>query len=277
MEGNLANVKNIEREELADHERDSFVDFCDVEQIETDVRYQRALSETKVRAIMKDFDLRAIGMIYVSMREDGSLWVLDGQHRLEAAKRMGIKKVQCRVYIGLSREEEARLFYYFNANRGPVSALQRFKAKLVAGDGEARRILAIAKRHGFVIEYQYSRGGSGMPRCIAAVGALEQIYREDGERMLDRVLDVINRAWDGDPESLKGQIFLGVRMFLKRFPKADTAWLIKRLRKTSVSELNRQAQSYAQVLGGHASVGAARAIYAAYNYRLTKNRLPEWD
>ena len=45
-------------------------------------QYQKA----KVNKIVKNFNPIGMGPILVSEREDGSLWIFDGQHRVEALK-----------------------------------------------------------------------------------------------------------------------------------------------------------------------------------------------
>src|SRR6187549_648827 len=43
--------------------------------------YQRALNPRKVKAIAKELDPDALGVLTVSRREDGSLVIIDGQQR----------------------------------------------------------------------------------------------------------------------------------------------------------------------------------------------------
>src|ERR1700733_1165898 len=69
---------------------------------EQEFGYQRPISESRVESLVENFDAGEARDIYVSEREDGTRWVLDGQHTLEALKRVGLKKRSCRVFRGLS-------------------------------------------------------------------------------------------------------------------------------------------------------------------------------
>jgi hypothetical protein len=51
--------------------------------------------------------------VLVNMRPDGSYWILDRQHHVEAALRCGHHGVTCWVIYGLARWEECHLFVQF--------------------------------------------------------------------------------------------------------------------------------------------------------------------
>jgi hypothetical protein len=81
--------------------------------IRVDTQYQRPINIAHVRKIANEFDERAFGVILVSERADGSVYVIDGQHRLAAVKSMGRggSEIPCHVYRGLSVGDEALIFH----------------------------------------------------------------------------------------------------------------------------------------------------------------------
>src|SRR5438132_1505584 len=95
--------------------------------------YARPVSEDRLKKLRKGWDLRKVGTIEVSRRDDGSLWLINGQHRREVAMEKGIEALPAVVYVGLDRQAEADLYLGF-AEALPQQALSVFMAKLSRGD-----------------------------------------------------------------------------------------------------------------------------------------------
>lgn len=111
--------------------------FMDVDKnmLNVDDSYQRSHSTEKVLELASNWSFVACGSICVGEREDGSLWVIDGQHRVIAArKRHDIKTLPCLVFETTGSQEEAKGFLNTNANRKPISSISQFKAAVTAGD-----------------------------------------------------------------------------------------------------------------------------------------------
>src|SRR5258708_7808516 len=64
--------------------------------------YARPLREPRVKKLVAEFDPLGVGVLYLSMRDDGSYWIIDGQHRAEAARRVGLPGLDAYVYIDLT-------------------------------------------------------------------------------------------------------------------------------------------------------------------------------
>ena len=80
--------------------------------LETDSSYQRKIDAARVERIVNSFDPRLANEVKVSFR-DGKFYVFDGAHTLSALKRIHGEEtfmVDCKVYYGLSYEDEAYLF-----------------------------------------------------------------------------------------------------------------------------------------------------------------------
>lgn len=99
--------------------------------------YQRVANSTKVLAMARSWSWVACGTISVAER-GGVLWVIDGGHRKAAAdKRSDITMLPCVIHQVRTVQEEARGFLDTNTLRKNVSALDKFRAKIVAGDENA--------------------------------------------------------------------------------------------------------------------------------------------
>src|SRR5258708_6691334 len=72
--------------------------------------YARGLSEDRLGKLRKRWDIRKVGTIEVVRRPDGTMWLVDGQHRREVAIEQGIPELPAVVHNGLGVEDEADLY-----------------------------------------------------------------------------------------------------------------------------------------------------------------------
>lgn len=234
--------------------------------------YQRPAVEASVRKITRDFDPQALGGIVVNRRGDGSYFVIDGQQRVEALRRMEHVTVDCLVLTGLTIVQEARLFQRLNGDRTGVDALGLFKSRLAYGEPEAIEIDAIARRHGYKVQKHHGEYLDG----IAAVRALEKVYRLGGAGLLDRTLAVIRAAWEGESDATHSYSIAGVGAFIKHYDGLfDTARLVARLSTKRPTVILRRADA-ALSRGKGYDFAFAIEVVALYNWKLQGHRLPAW-
>lgn len=116
-----------------------------------DESYQRQSALNTIRAIASNWSWLAVGAITVAER-DGKYWVIDGQHRVMAAlSRSDVDTLPCIVFKTRGAKDEAGAFLELNSARSPVTALQKFKAMLVAGDARAIGVDSVLKEHGITL------------------------------------------------------------------------------------------------------------------------------
>lgn len=247
-------------------------EFVKIELLFVDYSYQRSnVSKAKIEDIVKNYNPRALGVIIVNKREDGRYYVTDGQHRVEALKIKGISHVPCLVQEGMAIEEEAEQFNRLNVHRGPVPLIAVFKARITAKDPEALKIKETIAKSGHRIDFTHTKNG------IYAIGAILKVYNSGGCEAISEVLKIINLAWIGEREALKGEVIKGVYRFISAYKteKAyDSKKLLSKLQKTPVTVLLRKAAGYVRLLGGNKDTNVGRAILEIYNYKLV-NRLPD--
>ena len=130
-----------------------------------DISYQREVTASKVTAITAAWSYLSCGALIIAER-NGTLYVIDGGHRLAAAKRRSdITHLPCVVFQTASAEAEARGFLSVNTGRKPVNAIVKHKALLVAGDEAARFVEQLCEQNGIVP--QYTASGPGTIRCVS--------------------------------------------------------------------------------------------------------------
>jgi hypothetical protein len=99
--------------------------------------YQRELLTEKVKALTAAWSWLSLGTLVVGER-GGEFWVIDGQHRLMAAKRRSdITHLPCMVFKTVDVQTEARGFLDLNTNRKFVTAIAKHKAMVAAEDRTA--------------------------------------------------------------------------------------------------------------------------------------------
>ena len=113
------------------------VSFVAIDDLKTDYSYQRALDEKRVKKIAQDFKPEISGVITVSRRKDGSMYVVDGNHRISAMKAIGRKYTEAKIIDGLSQTEEAELFGLLNTSQKKPTFNEVLNASISSGNKEA--------------------------------------------------------------------------------------------------------------------------------------------
>lgn len=188
--------------------------YCAPEQLLVDEAYQRSLeasnSVTLIRRIAMHWDWGLCQPLFVARRDDGKLYVVDGQHRLEAAKlRADIWQLPCVVTSFETSADEAAAFVALNQQRRPLTQLDLFKAALAAGDFESSQIALSIEEAGLTLA-SGTNNQAMKPGAIANIGGLKRCYRIQGLQVLSASLDVLAQAYKGQILRYAGTIFPGI-------------------------------------------------------------------
>lgn len=255
-------------------------EWINSEDLSLDPRVQRLFDPRKVDKILQmGFDASGLGTLTVSRRDDGTIVILDGQHRREAGKQVGhTGKFHCEVHHGLTLKQEARIFRISN-NQTVPTLVSQFLVRVTEGDPVALDIEAILASHG----WQVTKGSSD--GCITAVNAIERVYRTaDGTLpngthgdLTDRVIGVITAAWGTDYRAANGQILMGVAQLFGRFGDAvNVSKLVKEMQAMAPVSLIGMAKAMQSVQGGRVPSAVAKVLVGKHNSKMRINLLPEW-
>lgn len=179
----------------------------------SDPTFNRPLREGWLAKLEAQFDVSRLGRIAVSRREDGSLVLIDGQHRVEVLRRKGVpedtKVIPADVYSDLSREQEAELFVYLN-NTKMVSAYDKFHALRAAGDVETCTINRIVEMQGLRV------GIGAKDGVVGCIDALRRLYStgEPKGAILARTLSTADLAWGTTHEAYSSALLRGIGLYL---------------------------------------------------------------
>jgi len=201
--------------------------------------YARPLRPWRVNKLMSEFDRQALGVILLSMRNDGTFAVIDGQHRKDAAERMGLTAMDALVFIDLSLEDEARLYRKFG-DYLKQTPFDRYHAGVAERLPEYLGIQRVLHELGLHVPHIAGGGLHG----VDAVDALVKVattYRLEG---LNNALRLLFDAWDGEPRVYRSLTIIGTAMFLARFqdhPSFNRKRLVTRMKREGLSKVERQA------------------------------------
>lgn len=199
------------------------VNLCD---LNVDSRYQAPLSETRARAIAAAFRRESATAIVVSMRDDGTLWIIDGQTRAAAARKVALKTILAWVYTGLSLEEEAALYADANTVRKTPSSKSVFRARLLACEEPYVSINKLVEEAGLSLSLTNTKSS----RSIACVGTIVQIWKSGKAEVLSRVLTIACAAWPETDRAFDAYILAGLASLLKMVGAGRSdVWLAERL------------------------------------------------
>lgn len=128
-------------------------------ELKVDDSYQREIKTSKVLSIASEWSWVGAGAISV-VKRGNSYWAVDGNHRVEAAKKRGdITHLPCMVFECESIKEEAEAFLKSNINRKPVTALEKFKAMTVSGDNYAIMVNEVLNSLGITLKGTSAKAG----------------------------------------------------------------------------------------------------------------------
>lgn len=186
---------------------------------------QREVRKARVSYLASEFDPERLGYPVLNLR-DGNYYIIDGQHRIEAAKVWlgdGWEKqsLTCRIYSGLSEKQEADMFDWLNNNLA-VSAFDKFKVRCTAGRATESAVRKITDRIGLKISRDKGEG------CIGATTTLVRVYERADGLTLARTLRIVHESF-GDA-GLTNHVIDGIARVCERYNGAlNDAEAIERL------------------------------------------------
>lgn len=210
-------------------------------ELHLDDSYQRSTdnggSRALIRKIALGWDWRMCLPLVVSKRDDGSLWVIDGQHRLAAAKMRGdIPYMPCVVGIYGSVADEAAMFVAMNRARKPMNRLDDFHAAIASGDSEAIEIADLITGAGFTVSRK-TGSQSWVPGEVAFTSAISKVLRKHGAKVCADALQIMQAAWPDEVLNAGSSMFAALtKIAVKPPPDFDHDRLFRALLKRNQRE-----------------------------------------
>jgi hypothetical protein len=241
-------------------------------------KYQRYFQQRKTDKIVNEFDRNKLDPLRVNVREDGTKWVVDGQHRLMALRRIGWDIAPCYVERNKSVQEEADQFIAVNTERSRPDALTLFKAAVTAGNEDAVTVQRVLEETGWKFTDR-NRNVRREPGIFAAPSTALKVLQRYDELVLRQSLSVLRSAWPNDPHAGSAALISGMARLLFQW---DDVVTIRRLEDkllfTSPVEILTKAKQIANALTESGQLrqdeAVGRALFTQYQSGLRKK--VEW-
>lgn len=256
-------------------------------EIQVDHDYQHNPYRNAIDALKTVFRPEWMGFILVNVREDGSIYVIDGNTRTTVCRELGMRRICAEIRHGLTQQEEAAAYTIkaINTQRQPVDL---FKAECVAGVPEAIRIQTILRQRQIEVRSFASEHSPRTSRAIVAcVATLRRLLRREDRDVaagkeraghLQATIDLIVDTWDYETGSLGGTFIETIYDLLDRY---DT--LVARTFKTKLAikshlALREEARGLRFNKTPQPSLRRAmqEKILEFYNYGLPKDKRVEY-
>lgn len=238
----------------------------------TDPFYQRSIKASHMKNIVRDFDENCINFPRVSKREDGTCYVIDGDHTIRAwFAKHGDTPISCIVYEGLTQQQEAQMFLKLNGSTFSkvVTASEKLNTMLNLKDPDMVDMVEAAELCG--VKCAFATGGSShnASTCYAP-DAMYKVYKAYGRETLTDVLQTIIATWNGQKESLQSGFIQGLAFFFHTYGgKFEKKALIRALQRNTPDYYIRESKGFAGKIGGR----YCSVFLREYNYNRSKNRI----
>lgn len=230
-------------------------------QISPDI--QRKLDPMRVAEIARNFDPRVANPVKVSFR-DGEYNMFDGMHTRSALCSIHDTDnfpIFCRVYYGLTKEDEARLFAAQFGISEAVPAGYRLRALEVAKDQTVLGFLAATRESGFNISLGSHTGRNGQ---VAATCQAFKSYCELGTETYGKMMRILHRTWAGESWSISKYMLAGMTRFMKMYEFKDFSF-IKAFREVTQKEIVKESERFPGMSKDGAFASALATIFDRYS------------
>lgn len=161
-----------------------------VENLHIDESYQRTV-QNHVRTIAEEWDDMKCDPLKINYREDGNLYVWDGQHRLVALKIMGIDYVLCVITVGLTQKQEAALFGCQGNGIKKPNPYDIYRANVCSGQEIDSAIKNMCDKYGLSVDKNNKKAGN--LTCLTLARKIFEKGYEDRE-YFEWVLDLLHKV-----------------------------------------------------------------------------------
>lgn len=198
------------------------IEWLPLDMLMVDPAYQRSTENDASRKLIihiaAKFDWRLCPPLVISRRADGSLVIIDGQHRWLAARRRGdLPDLPCCVFTYENIEEEARMFILANRSRKPMSRLDDYFAALAAADEDALEIQQLVKDAGLKVTRTTSQTALQAGE-ITFTASIAKAIRNYGPEVASAALTNMAVAFSGQKMTHGASIFGGLIKILSVTP-----------------------------------------------------------
>lgn len=249
-----------------------------IDKLDSTLSYQRDINMDFVEENSKDgiFDESKVSIVLVSVREDGTMKVCDGQHTIAILKKRGYTTVECELRYGLTEQEENDWFSDENTKRRGQSRKRTLTAQ-INGTYEKHKdeqdFYNCLKSIGYKLDIYGEEIGSDFR--IGCPAKLLTVYKEynkaDKVNCFVECMDIIKSCFNGDSLSLQWSFIRGMFDFYETYyDKFDRKRIVEVLSRENIRDIKKDAES--DIRTNKTSLKYAKLFVEKYNYKLPKKK-----
>lgn len=232
-----------------------------VDRLSVDHSYQRTLesrrSQRVIESIAANFQWVAFQAILATPTPDGGWLIIDGQHRVEGARRSGVTEVPAVVVDAATVEAQADAFVRANTERVSMNAFALHRARVKAGEPKSAAAEELCRKAGVTIPAYPIPSASLKPGQTMALGTIVRMAKMTPAELPVMALTTVAEANRDRSGALRASVIqavvniLAAQMEPDRESKARAigAWLramqpatiavrsLERARRTEITEL----------------------------------------
>lgn len=204
---------------------------------------QRDVNRRKAQfnKIMREFDPNLVQPISVA-QIDGKYYCFDGQMTMKVLKAKNGERdliVNCRVYLGMTKLDAAKMFVNQRGTTSRVTLSDKIRVMANYGDKKAVDFCNFTEKNGLDISWN----GISSKNTILAVSTLWSEFNAfNDNEAYGSFIRIIKGAWDGEPSGSQSKILKGLGLFLRSYKgKVSEEVLVQKLSKISPIEIIRNA------------------------------------
>jgi len=232
--------------------------------------YQRPYDYGRAAWIADHYDNRLLGTLLVSHR-GGKYYVIDGQHRLIALRKLGVVDAPCVIMTGLNERKEAELFRQFNTQRKALDRGDVLLAKLVSYDQDAMDMVSKITDAGFTCSTR-PQGQRANRVNITAVAAIERAYKLLRGSQFGEMLTALGEVWPHDKDAVCASMLNGVSYFWSLYgDEFDDKVMRETLTDLEPKKIMLKAHATCDAANNrNLRIPIAKVLFKEYNARATK-------
>jgi hypothetical protein len=267
LSGAAATAKAKAAQHSADLGTKPRVVWLDLGLLTVDKTYQREVGKagiTHINRILQAFNWNCYQPIVVSERDDGTYAVIDGQHRLEAAKKHPqIDSLPCYIIDAPDVAKQAEIFVAVNSRRIGLTSLQQFHAAVAAKQREAMEAFGVCRNAGVVI-LKTPPSYDIPPKSVLSPNTLLKMLRQVGR---PAVATAIKLLADTHPETLNAfrSPTIAALCRVVADPKIDVAKVRAVLAATNLARFYDDTRNGRVTSGGTLETSAERVLRERLN------------
>ena len=204
--------------------------------------HKRHLSEEDKARLKASVDARYVANEPKVSFRDGRFYIFDGQNTVEARRACNGGKdlpIRCKVFLGLSKEDEATLFALQTGISTCLTAGERLRANLVARNPDAIHFVRATVDTG--VEFAYD--GIRAAWKIYCIETAYELYKQYGREHYIEMLNIINEAWRGNVDAYLAGVIRGVTRFISVYEgEYSRERLVQQLARTHPKTITQLAQ-----------------------------------